>query len=92
MNELIMELAEELVDPAEAVLDDQMEETLENEEDAMLGVGEDDDDVIEFIDRGKRMANADPNEYTDDDVEDTLRDDDDPQSIEDIEESFSYIY
>ncbi len=92
MNEIMLELSEELIDPVEAILDDQMEETLENEEDILLGVGDDDDDVIDFINSGKRMKNSDPNDYTDDDVEETLQDDDAPQSIEDIEEQFSYIY
>lgn len=92
MNEIMLELSEELIDPVEAILDDQMEETLENEEDILLGVGDDDDDVIDFINSGKRMKNSDPNDYTDDDVEETLQDDDGPQSIEDIEEQFSYIY
>lgn len=92
MNEIMLELAEELVDPAEAVLDDQVEDTIETEEDIMIGIGDDDDDVIDFISSGKRFENSDPADYTDDDVEETLEDDDEPTSIDDIEESFSYLY
>lgn len=92
MNEIMLELAEELVDPAEAVLDDQVEDTIETEEDIMIGIGDDDDDVIDFISSGKRFENSDPVDYTDDDVEETLEDDDEPTDIDDIEESFSYLY
>lgn len=92
MNEIMLELAEELVDPAEAVLDDQVEDTIETEEDIMIGIGDDDDDVIDFISSGKRFENSDPVDYTDDDVEETLEDDDEPAGIDDIEESFSYFY
>ncbi len=92
MNEIMLELAEELVDPAEAVLDDQVEDTIETEEDIMIGIGDDDDDVIDFISSGKRFENSDPVDYTDDDVEETLEDDDEPAGIDDIEESFSYLY
>ena len=92
MNEIMLELAEELVDPAEAVLDDQVEDTIETEEDIMIGIGDDDDDVIDFISTGKRFENSDPVDYTDDDVEETLEDDDEPAGIDDIEESFSYLY
>lgn len=92
MNEIMLELAEELVDPAEAVLDDQMEDTIETEEDIMIGIGDDDDDVIDFISSGKRFENSDPIDYTDDDVEETIEDDDEPTDIDDIEESFSYLY
>lgn len=92
MNEIMLELAEELVDPAEAVLDDQVEDTIETEEDIMIGIGDDDDDVIDFISSGKRFENSDPVDYTDDDVEETLEDDDEPVGIDDIEESFSYLY
>lgn len=92
MNEIMLELAEELVDPAEAVLDDQVEDTIETEEDIMIGIGDDDDDVIDFISSGKRFENSDPVDYTDDDVEETVEDDDEPTGIDDIEESFSYLY
>lgn len=92
MNEIMLELAEELVDPTEAVLDDQMEDTIETEEDIMIGIGDDDDDVIDFISSGKRFENSDPIDYTDDDVEETIEDDDEPTDIDDIEESFSYLY
>lgn len=92
MNEIMLELAEELVDPAEAVLDDQVEDTIETEEDIMIGIGDDDDAVIDFISSGKRFENSDPVDYTDDDVEETLEDDDEPVGIDDIEESFSYLY
>lgn len=92
MNEIMLELAEELVDPAEAVLDDQVEDTIETEEDIMIGIGDDDDDVIDFISSGKRFENSDPVDYTDDDVEETLEDDDEPTDIDGIEESFSYLY
>ena len=99
INELILELVDELVDPAEAVLDDQVKDTLEDEEDIMLGIGDDDDSVIDFIASGKRLANSDPVDFTDDDVEDYVEDDDDESglddgnfSVDDIDESVFYIY
>lgn len=76
MSEVMLELAEEMVNPDEAILDDQIEDTIETEKDALAGVGEDDDDVIEFIANGNRLTNADPIDFTDDDVEETLQDDD----------------
>ena len=71
----ILELAEEMVDPSETVLDDQIEDTINTQLDALAGVGEDDDDVIAFIATGKRLANADPVDFTDDDVDDVIYDD-----------------
>lgn len=71
----MLELAEELVDPAEAVLDDQVEEAIDNEEDALCGVGDTEDDIIEFIANGNRVTNADPVDFTDDDVDDMIFDD-----------------
>ena len=76
MSEVMLELAEEMVNPDEAILDDQIEDTIETEKDALAGVGEHDDDVIEFIANGHRLTNADPIDFTDDDVEETLQDDD----------------
>lgn len=97
INDIILELCDELVDPTEAVLDDQIEETMEDEEDIMIGVGDDDDRLIEFIADGKRLENSDPVDFTDDDVEDSVEDDDDESglddenfSLDDVEESFTY--
>lgn len=72
ISQAILELAEELVDPSEAFLDDQVEEAIETEDEIMLGVDDVDDDVIDFIDRGKRLTNSDPVDFTDDDVDDLL--------------------
>ena len=97
--EIMLELSEELVDPAEAVLDDQMEETLEDEQDIMLGIGDDDDSVIDFINSGNRLVNTDPVDFTDDDVELSVEDDEEGTSpdeeefnLDDIEESTTFIY
>lgn len=75
VSEIVLELAEEMVDPSEAILDDQIEETLDTEEDIMIGVGEDDDEVINFIASGKRITNADPVDFTDNEVDDVIFDD-----------------
>lgn len=72
--ETILELAEEMVNPDEAVLDDQIEDTLETELDALAGVGDDDDDVIDFISKGNRLTNTDPIDFTDYEVDETLED------------------
>lgn len=74
LNEVIYELAEELVDPAEAVLDDQVEETLDTEEDITCGVADYDDSIIEFIANGNRLTNEDPLDFTDDDISDIVFD------------------
>ena len=75
VNTFMLELAEELVDPSEAVLDDQVEEVIDTEEEVMLGVSDDDDRVIEFIAKGERLTNEDPVDFTDDEVSDTIFDD-----------------
>lgn len=77
--EAILELAEEMVNPDEAILDDQMEETIDNELDALSGVGDDDDSLIDFIDKGSRLTNVDPIDYTDYEVDDTLEDENNTQ-------------
>lgn len=105
IDNIILELADELVDPTEAVLDDQLEEEMEDEEDIMLGIGDEDDKVIEFIANGNRLRDEDPINFTDDEVDDTMDDDDEDEdiddtddnnedetvSIDDIEEAFSLI-
>ena len=75
VSQIMLELAEELVDPSEAVLDDQIEETLDAEDDIMFGIGDDDDAVIDFIANGERITNSDPVDFTDDDVDDVVFDD-----------------
>lgn len=96
VSDIILELMDELVDPSEAILDDQIEETLEDEEDIILGIGDNDDRVIEFIASGSRLTNSDPVDFTDDDVEETVEDDDESSldddnfTIDDIEESYTY--
>ena len=97
ISDIILELMDELVDPSEAILDDQIEETLEDEEDIILGIGDNEDRVIEFIAGGNRLTNSDPVDFTDDDVEETVEDDDnesglddDNFTIDDIEESYTY--
>lgn len=75
VNEIMLELAEELVDPAEAVLDDQVEELMDNTDDIMLGISDDDDEVINFIANGNRITNSDPVDFTDSDVDDVVFDD-----------------
>lgn len=76
ISNIVLELAEELVSPDEAVLDNQVEEAIESEQETLLGIGEFDDDIIEFIEKGKRFYNSDPIDFTDDDVDETLEDDD----------------
>lgn len=75
VNEIMLELAEELVDPTDAVLDDQVEELMDNTDDIMLGISDDDDEVIVFIANGNRITNSDPVDFTDSEVDDVVVDD-----------------
>lgn len=75
ISEIMLELAEDLVDPAEAVLDDQVEEVIDLEDDIMYGIADEEDAIIEFIDNGERLTNIDPVDFTDDDVDDVVFDD-----------------
>lgn len=52
MNEYMMELIEEMVNPTEMALNDVVEDAIEAEDDILFGTAEDDDEVIEFIDHG----------------------------------------
>lgn len=52
MNEYMMELIEEMVNPEEIALNDTVEDAIDDEDDVLFGTAEDDDDVIEFIDNG----------------------------------------
>lgn len=97
-SEIMLELAEELVNPSDVVLDKQIEDVIDTEIDSLLGVGEDDDDVIDFIDHGGRLGNSDPVDFTDDDVDDVVEDDireedvSEQVNIDDIEDSYTFIY
>lgn len=75
VNRIMLELAEEMVNPDEAVLDDQIEDTIDTENDVLLGISDNDDAVIEFIAKGNRIANSDPVDFTDDDVDYIVQDD-----------------
>ena len=75
VNEIMLELAEELVDPTEVVLDDQLEDLMDTVDDIMLGLADEDDAIVDFIANGNRIGDADPIDFTDDDVDDAVYDD-----------------
>ena len=56
INEFMFELIDELTDVGELTLDADVEDTIEEEMDAVFGDAEIDDDVIELIDSGEKMA------------------------------------
>ena len=77
VNEIMLELAEELVNPAEIALSDTIEEQIEEEDDIVAGIAEEDDDVIAFIDNGERITNEETVDFTQYDGEYIIEDDDD---------------
>ena len=60
INEMMFELIEELTQPDEIALDHNVEETIDAEMDTVLGASEEDDELIEFINKGGRMGYDDP--------------------------------
>ena len=75
MNEYMLELLEEMVKPDEMALDNQLEDTIESEDDIVFGTAETDDEIIMFIDNGERIGYVDPVDFTDPDVDDAVYDD-----------------
>ena len=75
VNEMMLQLVEEMVNPEEIVLDEQIEEAVELEEDTIAGTDDLDDEIICRIDNGDRVGYEDPIDFTDDDVEDAAADD-----------------
>lgn len=75
VNEMILQLVEEMVNPDEIALDEQVEDIIELEDDTLLGAAEVDDELIEFIANGGRLGYDDPIDFTDNDVDEALDDD-----------------
>lgn len=75
MNELMMQLIEEEVNPEEIFLEDIVEEAVEAEEETIFGSAEIDDDVIEFINSGMKLGYNDPIDFTDAEVDTAVFDD-----------------
>lgn len=75
IDHLMLELTEELINPEDAYLDDQVEKAIDAETDVLYGDDDGDDELIDFIDKGKRLTNSDPVDFTDDDVEEIIQDD-----------------
>ena len=74
INEYMMELIEEMVNPQEIALEGTVEDAIDDEDDVLFGTAEDDDDIIEFIDNGG-LGYEEPINFADDDVEKVLDDD-----------------
>lgn len=74
VNQNILDLIDEEMDPCEIELENTIEDIIELEEDAIFGNAEDDDDVIDFIDGGNKLGYEDPVDFSDD-VEDVIHDD-----------------
>lgn len=74
VNEMMLQLVEEMVDPEEIALSEQIEEAVELEEDTIVGTDELDDEIICRIDNGDRVGYEDPIDFSDD-VEDVVADD-----------------
>lgn len=75
INEGIMQLVEEMFDPAEIALEGVVEDEIEAEDDILFGTAEDDDDIIDFIDNGG-LGYEDPVNFADDDEVEKVLDDD----------------
>ena len=56
VNEIMLELIDELTDAGEITLDANIEDIIDDEIDAIDGDAEIDDDLIEFIATGQKMA------------------------------------
>lgn len=86
VNEIILELAKEMVDPVESMLEDEVEDAIEIEDDILTGTGDAEDELIEFIASGNRLFNVDPVELDDEDLDDDEDDDDEDLDDEDDDE------
>ena len=65
VNEIILQLVDEMVKPEEITLENTVEDTIELEDDTIIGAAEDGDDIIELIDRGEGIGYRDPEDFTD---------------------------
>ena len=74
INEYMMELIEEMVNPQEIALEGAVEDAIDDEDDVLFGTAEDDDEIIEFIDNGG-LGYEEPINFADDEVEKVLDDD-----------------
>ena len=70
LNEMIMELAIDLVDPSEIALAEEIEEIQEQEQEVLALIDEFEDGVITFIDSGERVSNPDYVDLSDEDDDD----------------------
>lgn len=86
VNEMMLELAEELVNPAEISISEQIEDMLDDEEDVIMGTEDDDDRLIEFIARGERITNEEVVDFSQYDGEYIIEDDDDEDDDDDFED------
>ena len=75
INECMMDLIEEMTDPSEVMLNEDVEDEIENETNAICSMYEDEDELIEFIDKGARIGYEEPIDFSDDDDDDDLDDD-----------------
>ena len=74
INEYMMELIEEMVNPQEIALEGTVEDASDDEDDVLFGTAEDDDEIIEFIDNGG-LGYEHAIDFSDTSVEDVLNDD-----------------
>lgn len=74
MNEFMIELLEEMVNPEEIALEGTVEDAIEAEDDVLFGTAEVDDDVIDFINNGG-LGYESPIDFSDTSVEDVVNDD-----------------
>ena len=64
INEYMMELLEEMVNPDEIALNIQVENAINEQDDALFGIAELDDDLIEWIDSGEKFGYEDPVDFS----------------------------
>lgn len=64
INEMMLELIDELTDPGEITLDEDIEDIIDDEIDVIFGTAEEDDDIINFVDSGGRMGYENPIDFS----------------------------
>ena len=83
INEYMMELVSEMVDPVEISLNEQIEQQIEDETNVICSMFEDEDELIEFIDKGAKIGYDHPIDFSDDNYEDVEDIDNDVDDIMD---------
>ena len=74
VNEFILQLVEEMDDPCEKALEDEVEKSIDAEDSILFGDEEFDDEIIERINSGEKLGYEDPIVFADPEVKEVIDD------------------